>query len=65
MKNLKIDKEKCIGCGMCPSICPNVFKMNNDENKAEVCDETGDAEENIQMAIDACPAQAIFWEEKY
>ena len=38
----------------CPIICPNVFRMN-DENKAEVFNETGDTEENIQSGIDACP----------
>jgi len=63
MRIPKIDKEKCIGCGTCPLICPNVFRMT-DENKAEVTNDTGDTEENIQSAVDACPTAAIFWEEK-
>jgi len=53
-----IDKEKCIGCGTCPAICPNVFRLT-DDGKAEVTDPNGDTIENIQMAIDACPTQAI------
>lgn len=23
-----VDKETCIGCGLCPSICPEVFSMD-------------------------------------
>ena len=22
MKNVKVDKEKCIGCGICSGVCP-------------------------------------------
>ena len=31
---VKIDKDKCIGCGACEAVCPKSFKMN-DEMKAE------------------------------
>ncbi len=62
MRKPKVDKEKCIGCITCEVMCPNVFKMNG-EMKAEVYNESGDTEENIQMAIDSCPTQAISWEE--
>jgi len=29
-----VDKDSCIGCGLCEGLCPDVFKMN-DEGKAE------------------------------
>jgi len=29
-KMIKIDKNKCIGCGTCVSICPKVFEMDID-----------------------------------
>ncbi|MFA6485869.1 MAG: ferredoxin [Candidatus Magasanikbacteria bacterium] len=54
----KIDKEKCIGCGTCVALCPNVFKME-DDGKAIVLDEAGDTADNIKMASDSCPTQAI------
>ncbi|MBU3804700.1 MAG: ferredoxin, partial [Candidatus Cellulosilyticum pullistercoris] len=25
-----VDKDTCIGCGLCPSICPDVFAMDDD-----------------------------------
>jgi ferredoxin len=34
---LSLDKEKCIGCGMCIDVCPhNVYKIEN--KKAEIID---------------------------
>ena len=31
-----VDKETCIGCGLCPSICPDVFAMDDDDGKAKL-----------------------------
>lgn len=59
----KIDRDKCIGCGLCPSIAASTFKMNDDNTKAEVVDVAGDEEAMIQMAADSCPTQAISLEE--
>ena len=53
---VKINKKKCIGCGTCSSICPQVFEMG-DDNKAKV-----KAQKKIscvKKAIDSCPAKAI------
>lgn len=49
----------CIGCGMCASICTEVFRMNED-NLAEVYSEvTADVEELVKQACDSCPVQVI------
>ncbi|MBP1760449.1 MAG: ferredoxin [Firmicutes bacterium] len=52
--------ENCIGCGACPSICPEVFRMN-DEGLAEayVNPVPSTAEESAQEAADGCPVDAI------
>ena len=53
----------CIGCGMCVSTCPEVFKMNED-NLAEVfADVIVDIENSVRQARDNCPVQVIEIEE--
>ncbi|HEY8804410.1 MAG TPA: ferredoxin, partial [Clostridium sp.] len=55
-----VDKDTCIGCGLCASLCPNVFKMN-DEGKAEASE--SEIEENLiddaKEAETECPVDAI------
>ncbi len=53
-----VDIDACIGCGLCETVCPEVFKMNND-GKADVIKDSGYAENTVQDAIDQCPVQAI------
>ena len=51
---VKIDKEKCTGCGSCTEICPvDAIKV---EDKAEV-----DENECIDCGtcVDECPEEAI------
>ena len=56
-----VDKELCIGCGLCPSIGPGVFRMNDDTGKAEVIsgDVPSDFEEQAKEGEDNCPVNAI------
>lgn len=57
-KTLTIDKNTCIGCGLCSALAPATFKMN-DQNKAEVLNPQGDEPQKIQESIDSCPVSAI------
>lgn len=57
---VKVDKDLCIGCGTCSSMCPKVFKIV--DGKSTVINETGDTPENIKAAADACPTRAILIE---
>ena len=52
--------SNCIGCGLCPSVCPEVFSMT-DENVATAIDEelTGHTADAAQKAMEQCPVSAI------
>lgn len=34
-----VNQDTCIGCGLCPSICPEVFDMNDDGKSHVIVDE--------------------------
>ena len=51
--------EGCISCGLCASVCPEVFRMN-DENVSEVYHQpTPEQEDATQEAADGCPVSVI------
>lgn len=55
---VKVNKKKCIGCGLCPVICESVFEMAED-GKARVKKSANKKDPKIKDAIDACPVEAI------
>ncbi|MCJ7819105.1 MAG: ferredoxin [Syntrophales bacterium] len=58
-----IDTEACIACGNCAEVCPDVFRLNEALGHSEVINPTGAPGDQIQLAIDQCPAQCISWQE--
>lgn len=56
----KVDKNLCIGCGTCVSLCPDVFAMGED-NKSQVKEgaDFGKNKECIEQSVISCPSQAI------
>ena len=56
-----VDKDICIGCGLCEGTDPDVFRMDGD--KAEVYADVDDIhKDKVQEAIDSCPVSAISWQ---
>ena len=55
-----VDQDTCISCGLCPSLCPEIFQFN-DDGKAEaiVKEVPTDLEDSAQEAADSCPVSAI------
>lgn len=58
----RIDKEICIGCGLCVDTCPAVFKMEEDKAIVIVDLVSKETEECCKKATDECPVTAIFIE---
>ena len=56
---VSVDKEKCIGCGLCSSTCPEVFEMGED-GKAHVKEGKEDSDKDcVKEAAKNCPTSAI------
>ncbi|PLX83436.1 MAG: ferredoxin [Desulfuromonas sp.] len=67
-----VDQDCCIGCEVCTQICPEVFRMEGDDeagghdhhdHKSIVHDPYGAQEDKIEEAMDACPAACIHWQD--
>ena len=53
-----INKDKCIACGTCMSLCPQVFQRD-EEGKSELKEHADIMQPCLDTAIEACPTQAI------
>ena len=60
-----VDQDLCIGCGLCSDLCPEVFEMGDDDDKAKVI--VGEVPEEVEDACrdaaEQCPVEAIQIEE--
>ncbi len=57
------DKNRCIGCGICPAVCPAVFAMGDDGKAvAMVTDVPEGSMDNAKKAEEACPTNAVMLE---
>lgn len=56
MSKPKVNEDLCIGCGTCESLCPNVFKVENEKAKV-LTEECRDCD--CQAVVDSCPVNAI------
>ena len=54
----EIDMPECIMCGLCESVCPEIF-IENDLGYMEVGETDEDLDEQIQEAVNCCPRGCI------
>ncbi len=60
MAKIEVDKNKCIGCGACTAIAPDVFEFDDDGLAKAIKNEIND---DVKTAAEGCPTEAITVEE--
>lgn len=56
----KLDKSGCIACGLCVDICPEVFRMGDDDLAEVWVDEVPEElEANVMESLESCPVSVI------
>ena len=55
-----VDQDLCISCGLCISICEEVFQWNADDRAEAIDTEVPEElEGDVQEALVSCPTEAI------
>jgi len=60
MSRVQVDRERCVGSGVCESLAPEVFEIDDDGvlvvHRPEPADEELDG---VRDAVQSCPARAL------
>ncbi len=60
MKCVTVDFDKCTGLGICESLAPDFFEVNDDGELLVLKEEIGDAElQEVEEAVAGCPTEAL------
>lgn len=66
MPKIRLEREKCIGCGSCQALCPKYFELQSDgkshvagSNLQEIEEFEVEKIECAESASEACPSQCI------
>lgn len=54
-----VNKETCIGCGLCASIAPDIFEIEDDGKAGVIGEVTSNNEGDAKDAEMSCPVSAI------
>lgn len=59
-----VDQDTCISCGVCVSMCPDIYQFNDDDKSEPIVDEIPEElQDDAKEARDSCPVDAIDIEE--
>jgi Ferredoxin len=55
-----VDRDLCIGCGLCANICPEVFEFGTEDVATVIVDTVPtETEDSAKEATESCPSSAI------
>ena len=54
--DLEIDKDKCVGCGMCVNTYPELFKLEGAHSSVI---QDGEVDADLDQILMSCPEEAI------
>ncbi len=59
-----VDRDACISCGLCESVCPDVFKLDDESISTVIQDPIASENEDCAKEAEAdCPTDAIHVED--
>lgn len=60
MSGVQVDRERCVGSGVCESLAPEVFEID-DDGVLQVLreDPAADQLDEVRDAVQSCPARAL------
>ena len=62
---IEVNKDICIGCGLCTNIAQNVFSMNDEGRAQEIDGEIAEKDQSlVEEAANSCPVSAIILKPK-
>ncbi|MBF6335347.1 ferredoxin [Nocardia abscessus] len=57
---ISVDRERCIGAGMCALLAPEVFDQDEDDGRVRLVDpRPRRGHSAVREALDACPSGAL------
>ena len=54
-----VDAEKCIGCGLCAQVAPDIYEMQGDKAVTKIDEISEDKTEEARSGAEQCPTEAI------
>lgn len=64
--NVNIDPDICMGCGICETIAPEIFRLGDELHAHVLLQPVPEILRDLVLqAIDECPEGAISMEERY
>lgn len=59
MKRAYVNPDLCIGCGLCVSTAPEVFRINADGISEAYAETPEGMQDKVEEAVNSCPVGAI------